>query len=54
MDEPLDFDDRPILQLEVKQAQVILTKYFSGKSESYLKDCSSELVELFRILHARQ
>jgi len=52
--EPLDFDDAPVLELEVKQAKIILQKYFPDKSESYLKDCSIEIVEHFRVLHARE
>ena len=52
--EPLDFDDNPIKELEISQAMNILIRYFPDKSDSYLKDCSSDLVEHFRILHARE
>jgi len=49
-----DFSDNPIKELEISQAMNILIRYFPDKSVSYLKDCSSDLVEHFRILHARE
>jgi hypothetical protein len=49
-----DFSDNPIKELEISQAFRILKMYFPDKSVGYLKDCASDLVEHFRILHARE